>query len=309
MLPEPSSLGDRAVAAVDIGGTAIKSALVLPSLHVVVAEARPTPTGLAGTIGAVVADVVTDLRRRAPRTDVAACGVVVPGLVDEDAQLARWSVNLGWRDLAVPELVTRATGLRTVLGHDVRAALLAEARIGAARGERNALLVAVGTGIACGILVDGQPWIARGQAGELGHLVVDPRGPACRCGARGCVEALASASAVARAYTARTGIESDARAVAALVVAGDPTAVAVWDGAVAALGQGVAAAVALTGADLVLVGGGLAESGATLLAPLRATVAELVRFRPPPRIERAALGDRAASVGAACLAWDVLEAG
>jgi glucokinase len=171
------------------------------------------------------------------------------------------------------------------------------------------LFVPVGTGIAGALMVDGRVLVADGYAGELGHVVVDPSGPLCGCGARGCLEAVASASAVERAYAARTGgpVKAGSRVgadrVAALVREGDPVATAVWDEAVTALGRALAMAVTLTGVDLVLVGGGLAESGDLLLDPLRARVEEAMTFQRVPRLARPALGDRAGSLGAACLAW------
>ena len=239
--------------------------------------------------------------------DVIGCGVVVPGIVDEAAQVARQAVNLGWRDARVADAVAGRTGLVTVLGHDVRAALLAEARVGAARGAPDVLLIAIGTGIAGAAMIDGRVLDAGGWAGELGHVVVDPLGPECACGASGCLEAIASASAVARAYADRTGISADAQTVAGLVEAGDAEATQVWSDVVDALARGVVTAVALTGVELVLIGGGLAGSGETLLAPLRAAVADQLTFHRPPRIVAASLGERAGCIGAACLAWDARE--
>ena len=181
-------------------------------------------------------------------------------------------------------------GVPTVVGHDVRAGLLAETRLGAARGARHALFLPVGTGIAGALLLDGAVISADGWAGELGHLVVDPAGPPCGCGATGCLEVIASAAAVEREYAARTGSTVAAEEVAVRASAGDPDATAVWARAVAALAQAIAATVTITGVDLVLIGGGLAESGAALLDPLRADVASRLTFQRPPRLEQAALG-------------------
>jgi glucokinase len=198
------------------------------------------------------------------------------------------------------------------LGHDVRAGLLAESRWGAAGGADHVLFVPVGTGIAGALMVDGRVLVADGYAGELGHVVLDPEGPPCGCGAKGCLEAVASASAVEKAYAARTGGPAapgdrvGADRVAALVRQGDPVASEVWHHAVTALGRALVMAVTLTGVDLVLVGGGLAESGDLLLDPLRAHVEAAMTFQRVPQISRPALGDRAGSLGAACLAWDLL---
>ena len=147
-----------------------------------------------------------------------------------------------------------------------------------------------------------------GWSGELGHVVVDPGGPVCRCGATGCLEAIASASAVERAYAALAGEHVAAEEVAVRAAAGDVDAAAVWARATAALAQAIVATVTITGVDLVLVGGGLAESGDALLEPLRADVASRLSFQRPPRIAKAALGERAGCLGAACLAWDAVQA-
>jgi glucokinase len=215
-------------------------------------------------------------------------------------------VNLGWRDLPIRDPVASLLGVPTVVGHDVRAGLLAETRLGAARGARHALFLPVGTGIASALLLDGAVVTADGRAGELGHLVIDPAGPACGCGATGCLEVIASAAAIEREYAARTGRIVAAEEVAERASAGDPDATAVWARAVAALAQAIVATVTITGVDLVLIGGGLAESGAALLDPLRADVASRLTFQRPPRLAQAALGNLAGCLGAACLAWDAL---
>jgi glucokinase len=296
------------VAAVDIGGTRVKAALVDASYRVLASTTLPTPPDIAADASAVVDGAVADLLGSAAARDAGAllvgCGVVVPGLVDETRGVALLSVNLGWRDLPVTEPVTARLHVPTALGHDVRAGLLAETRLGAARGARHALFVPLGTGIAGALMLDGAIISADGWAGELGHMVVDPAGPPCRCGATGCLETISSAAAVERAYAARTGERVPAEEVAARTRAGDADACAVWERATSALAQAVVATVTITGVDLVLVGGGLAESGEVLLTPLRADITRRLTFQRPPRVEQAALGDRAGSLGAACLAWD-----
>jgi glucokinase len=302
--------GSDVVAAVDVGGTRIKAALVTAAYDTLAAVTTPTPKDIAAGIGAVVHTAVTDLLTMAAHDDrparLVGCGVVVPGLVDELRGVGVYSVNLGWRDLPIRDPVASALGVPTVVGHDVRAGLLAETRLGAARGARHALFLPIGTGIAGALLLDGAVITADGRAGELGHLVIDPAGPPCGCGATGCLEVIASAAAVEREYAARAGGTASAEEVGVRATAGDPDAAAVWARAVAALAQAIVATVTITGVDLVLIGGGLAESGAALLDPLRAEVASRVTLQRPPRLEKAAFGVRAGCVGAACLAWDAL---
>jgi glucokinase len=153
-------------------------------------------------------------------------------------------------------------------------------------------------------MVDGHVLSGGGWAGELGHVSVDPGGPPCGCGGVGCLEVIASASAIGREYASRTGEPVDARVVAQRVEGGDPVAMAVWERAVGALARAILSTLTLTGIELVLVGGGLAQSGDTLMGPLRAEVERLRTFQRPPRIITPALGDWAGCLGAACLAWD-----
>src|SRR4051794_23782850 len=197
------------VAAVDVGGTRIKAALVTADYDTLAAVTTPTPKDIAADIGAAVHATVTDLLALAADDDLPArlvgCGVVVPGLVDEARGVGVLSVNLGWRDLPIRDPVAALLGVPTVVGHDVRAGLLAETRLGAARGARHALFLPVGTGIAGALLLDGAVISADGRAGELGHLLIDPAGPPCKCGATGCLEVIASAAAIEREYAARTG--------------------------------------------------------------------------------------------------------
>lgn len=300
------------VAAVDVGGTRIKAALVDRSGVELVSLTEPTPPGLAAPgalVSAVVASVAA-LRDRAEARGgavaLSACGVVVPGIVDDREGVARWSANLGWRELPVVKPLADLLALPVALGHDVRAGLVAETRFGAAQGFSNVLFMPIGTGIAGALMLDGRVVVAHGWSGELGHVVVTPGGPLCGCGARGCLEAIASASAIERAYAAATGQRVGGDAVAQLVADGDASASAVWATAVEALARAVVMTTTLTGVSRVLVGGGLARSGEVLLEPLRAAVQSSLTFQQVPTIVQAALGDRAGCLGAACLAFDLV---
>jgi len=298
------------VAAVDVGGTRLKAALVARSLEVLAESTGRTPSDIGRDIGGVVANIVSELLSTTAAQDrpvrLVGCGVVVPGLVDEAAGVGRMSVNLGWRDLPIREVVASRIGVPTVVGHDVRAGLLAETRLGAASDADNAVFIPIGTGIAGALMLDGAVISADGWAGELGHVVVDSAGPVCPCGQRGCLETIASAASVERAYAAEAGMQVSAEEIALRAAAGEAVAAGVWARAIAALASAVVTTVTLAGVELVLIGGGLGQSGDMLLAPLRTEVAGRLTWQRTPRIERAALGDRAGTLGAACLAWDAL---
>jgi glucokinase len=301
------------VVAVDVGGTTLKGGLCDRDAALVHRERRATPRESSEALVDVICGLVDALaaegRARFGPGGVVGVGLAVPGLVDEARGVALRAVNLPWRDLPLADLVAERCGLPVALGHDVRAAGAAEAALGAGRGADDVLFVAIGTGIGGAIVAGGRPYGgAHGRAGEVGHTVVDPDGPPCACGARGCVEALASAAAIERAY-AETGAGdgASAREVAALAGAHDPAARAVWDRAVAALAAGLANAITLLDPARIVVGGGLAEAGAALLDPLAAAVAERLTLGPTPPIVGAELGAEAGSRGAALLAWRALD--
>ena len=155
----------RVVVAIDIGGTRIKAALVDPDIRVVTEHVTPTPSDLGSGLGDVVeqvtATMVGRLAEAGTAVEIAAAAVVVPGIVDDAEGIGRYSANLGWRDLPLRAIVSERLGVPTAVGHDVRAGLLAESRVGAVRGRRHALFMPVGTGIAGALMLDG-------------HVITDP---------------------------------------------------------------------------------------------------------------------------------------
>lgn len=302
----------RVVVALDVGGTSIKCGLVRADGSSHHDERHPTeagrgPEAVLETIAGVAAGLAG--RARADGLTPVAVGVAVPGVVDETAGTAVWSANLGFRDVPLRDLIATRLGLPTALGHDVRVGGLAEARLGAGRGSRHVLFVAIGTGIAAAYVVDGVAFAgAHGAAGEIGHIVVRPDGPRCGCGQRGCLEAVASAAAVGRRFTELTGVAATAADVADLAGSGDSVAVGLWRETVDALADGLLIGQALFDAEVLVIGGGLAEAGAYLLDPLRAALRQRLTFHREPRLVPAALGDEAGRLGAALLALDTLEA-
>jgi glucokinase len=295
---------DRLVAAIDVGGTSIKSALVAEDLHVVHTLRTPTRRVDGAVDVTQIKELIDELRGKAGDATVVGAGVAAPGIIDERLGVARAAVNLGWRDLPLRELLTDAVGIPVALGHDVRTGGLAEFTVGAATGVRNAMFMPIGTGIAAAVLVDGHRLDADGYAGEIGHIVVDPDGVVCGCGIRGCLETLASAAFIARHYAARSGRPvTKAAEVAAAVDAGDPDAVAVWARAVDGLAAALTTAITLLAPEIIAIGGGLSESGDTLLVPLRESLKGRMAFQRVPTLVRAALGDNAGCIGAGILAW------
>jgi glucokinase len=299
---------------VDIGGTGIKAGLFDADLGMRLEFRIPTPRSSGpDEVVAAVLDAVRDAATRGERlfgAGPAAVGLAVLGLIDEPAGVAISSAAVGWRDVPLRGLVEEAAGVPVGFGHDLRAAALAEARLGAGQGLDSFMFVALGTGIGAAVMLDGEPLSgAHGRAGEIGHIAVAGHADPCGCGGHGCLETVASARAIAARYARRTGAVPPVSAaeVARLVRLHDPDAVTVWAEAVDALSEVLAGCVTALDPGSVVLGGGLALSGELLLAPLRSALASRVTLGPPPPVTVTALGDNAALVGAGLLAKRSLE--
>jgi glucokinase len=286
------------VLGIDVGGTTVKASRVAVDGTVLATQSVATPDDSASLTAAVVA-LASSLRD----ASTAAVGVACPGVVDGGT--ATYAVNLPWRNEPVAEQVARALGLPVFLIHDVGAGGLAES---AQVSGDDVLFVAIGTGIACAHVVTGVVRRgATGRAGEMGHSPVHPDGDACACGQRGCLEVYASAAAIARRYTARTGIVLSTVEIAARLDT-DPDAAAVWHDAVDALALALATDVLVRDPAVIVLGGGLAEAGDVLFAPVRAALAGRLAWRAAPPIVGATLGAAAGQIGAAQHAWRELGA-
>jgi glucokinase len=249
---------------------------------------RPTPPDETAA-DALAAFAATLIARHGP---VDAVGLAIPGIVDDAAGMAEFSVAPTWSALPMREAMASRLGVPVALGHDTRIGGLAEGRAGAAVGCRDYLFVTLGTGVGGMLCLDGAPRLGpHHRAGELGHLVVDPLGVECGCGRRGCLETIASAPAIARLY----GGAVSAREVAARAAAGEPRASDVWHMAASALAKALESAITL-----------LAQAGELLLEPVRRELAERITFQCVPEIVCAALGDDAAVLGAALIAFDLM---
>ena len=304
--PAPTS-PPATVVAIDLGGTAMKGGVATAAGVLEHTGSRPTereagPEAVLERVGAFAAALIA-----AAGDGVAAVGVAVPGLVDEAAGVARASVNLGWHDLPLRRRLEERLELPVAVAHDVRAAARAEAASGAARGCRDWLLVTLGTGVGAAVTLGGRPYAgAHGTAGELGHVVVDPAGPSCACGARGCVEAIAAAPALERRYAELGATRVTARAVVARAVRGEPAAARAWGEAVEALAAGLAAYALVMDPERIVVGGGLAEAGDALLTPLAGALAARLTFTAAPPVVAAELGAEAGCHGAAIVAREAV---
>ncbi|MDQ4111366.1 MAG: ROK family protein [Actinomycetota bacterium] len=295
---------ERALAlAFDVGGTSVRGAVVGAG-DVSLAESRvATRTGLAviDDIAQLGEELLAGLSPAA-RAQVAGVGVAFPGLVDTKTGTSLRAVNLRLVDTPVAGPLAERLGLPVAVSHDTAAA--AGAIWVDAGSPASALVAVLGTGVAAVTYVEGRPIIGvSGQAGELGHLVVDPNGLPCTCGLRGCLETRAGARGMLERY-ATLGGDTRITGVADLVARTehDPLAAQVWAEAITALADGFLAVGALLAPGEIILGGGVAEARGYLLEPLRARMRERAGVTAVPPVRLSALGGRAGLVGAARLA-------
>ena len=299
------------VIGVDVGGTTIKAAILDSDGLEYRRSERPTPRHLGpDAVIATTIEAIVELRAQLPEgARLGAVGLVVPGIVDAEQGIAVYAANIGWQQLPLRQIVAEAVGLPVILDHDVRAAGLAELELGAGRGLQEVLFVALGTGIAAAVITRGQVSAgATRRAGELGHLPVFPEGEWCACGQRGCTETYASASALSRRYSAASGIsEVPAKDVISRATAGDRLADEIFQDAITALGRALVNYVLLMDPELILIGGGMAASGAAVLRPLSREVQAGLAWRRAPVISNGKFAGDAGRRGAGLLAWRALK--
>jgi len=307
---------------VDIGGTSVRAGVV-DAEGTVRDTARAATPRSDGALEAAVAGVVAQLARR---HRIGSVGLALAGFVTPDQRSVRFAPHLSWRDAPVADRIAHRIGLPVVVEHDANAAALAERRFGAAAGASTVVFLALGTGIGSALLLDGELYRgAHGVAPELGHVRVVPSGRACPCGKSGCWERYCSGTALAATAVELLAGDGGRSSVLARLVAADPgqvtgqrVAAAAREGdgvAIAAmadlarwLGEGLTLVADVFDPELVVVGGGVAESAPLFLDEARehyaATVTGAGR-RALARIRTAQLGEAAAVVGAAQLAREL----
>jgi glucokinase len=329
-----TSVGADVAFGIDIGGTKVLG-VALGTSERVVAEARVAtparrldadPAAESVAVGRAVADVVAQLDQavsvETTGAQAPAIGVGAPGMLDRQGRLC-FAPNLpqahgvDWNELIGSQL----PGRRILIENDANFAALAEHRLGAAQGYAHVVMVTLGTGIGGGLIVDGRLQVGgHGFAGEIGHMVVDPAGPPCPCGRRGCWERYASGGGlgVMAREAALAGrlpevvrlAGGDAESVrgedvSAAALAGDPDARRVVEEVGWWVGFGLANLACVLDPQCIVLGGGLVSAGDLLLDAARTSFAELVEggsARPPMVIVTAAFGERAGAVGAALAA-------
>ena len=310
---------------VDVGGTKVAAGVVDEDGRIIAKLKRSTPAASPARTEQAIADAVTELlaSHRVAGHQVTAIGLGAAGFVDSARATMLFAPNLAWRDEPLKQRVEERLGREVVVENDANASAWAEARFGAARGYRDVMLVALGTGIGAAILIGGELYRGRwGMAGEPGHIRVVPDGRLCGCGNRGCWEQYCSGNALvaeAREFARRTpkgairllqlgggvpeGISGPVITRAA--TEGDPAALRCFQIVGGWLGQGLADLAAILDPACFVIGGGVSEAGDLLLDPARAAFERALTgrgHRPLAEIRVAQLGEDAGIVGAADLA-------
>ena len=314
----------RLVIGIDLGGTKIGTALVDGAGGIIARDYRETLA--AEGPDAVITRMLDAARRVMAEADVeiaqvAAAGICAPGPLDAAAGVVVSPPNLpGWDRVPLRKLVADALSLPAFLEKDANAAAMGEHLFGAGRGTQHMIYVTVSTGIGSGLVLDGKLYHgATSMAGEIGHTTIVPDGPLCGCGNYGCLEALASGTAIARRARERVArgtptliadlAEGDparitAKTVAQAAARGDVKAQQIISEAMDYLGIGIANLVNLFNPQVIIIGGGLANIGDALFEPVQHVV-EQRAFRAAVeavRVVPAELGDDVGVLGAAAVA-------
>ncbi len=313
-----------AIVSVDLGGTKIAAALVRTTGEILSQKSTPTlaEEGVAPVIGRLLA-AVDSIIGNADLSHLSISGIAVAaaGVIDTENGTVTHSPNLpGWCEVPLKKSIEEALGLPTFLINDASAAALGEHRFGAGKGVSHLVYVTVSTGIGGGLILGGRLYTgASGSAGEVGHMVIDANGPRCSCGNVGCLEVLASGTALAREAQkliqqgASTKIAElangepsnvTAKLVADAARQGDALAREIISQAATYLGMGLANLVNIFNPEMIVVGGGVAKIGDMLLDTARRVAIERAFRLPAQRVQivPSRLSDNAAILGAVAFA-------
>ncbi|MFQ5886603.1 MAG: ROK family protein, partial [Anaerolineae bacterium] len=302
------------VVTVDLGGTHIRSALINEEGEILARAERETlaqegPEPVIGRIEACIRDVARGTE---------AVSIAAPGPLDPWKGIIHQAPNLpGWRDVPLADILHRAFKVPVYLNNDANLAALAEHRFGAGQGANHLIYLTISTGIGGGIISQGRLLLgAKGLAGEVGHMTLEPEGPPCGCGGRGHLESLASGPAIARRAVAEMekGTETSitrlvkgnlskvtAKVVAQAAQEGDPLANSIFKEAGFYIGLGITNLLHILNPQLVILGGGVSKAGDLIFDPVRATVKAraIPSIQGGVKIVLSALGDDAGLLGAA----------
>jgi glucokinase len=293
----------RQVIGIDLGGTTIKLGRYTQTGECVKAIAVPTPQ--PAIPDAVIREMVRAIATVDPDHCAAAIGIGTPGPACEKGRIARVAINLsGWHDVPLADEIERQTGKPTIIANDANCAGMGEYWLGAGHAFETMILLTLGTGVGGAIVLNGELFIGRhGTAGELGLITLNPDGPPCNSGNQGSLEQYCSINAIRR----RTGLDS--KDLFEKATAGDERAIAFWQDYGRDLGAGLASLIYVLTPEAVIIGGGVSASSEYFFPAMQQEIEKRVlpSSREGIHLLTATLGNQAGTVGAAKLAWQLLE--
>ena len=320
---------DTLILGIDLGGTKILTAVTDTQGRILSRDHSITPAkeGQEAVVKSILESTGRVLdQAHITAADLVAIGLGAPGLSNPETGILFTSPNLpGWKDVHLGGIIDKELGKKVFLINDANAAAIGELRFGAARGTRNFIYITVSTGIGGGIIIDGKIYTgSTGTAGELGHMVIDDKGPPCSCGNRGCWEALASGTALARGARNRikegaaTSIlryvdgdidKVNAEAIHKAAQAGDKVASELIARTAYYLGVGLANLINIFNPEVIVIGGGLSNIGDILLKPAfeEAGRRAFKQAYQAVRFARAELGRNSGVLGAAVFALEQIR--
>ena len=307
---------------IDVGGTTVKTGAVDEQGNILAKAVRPT--GVERGYGPMIQDMgemAIEVTRESGHTmaDVKAIGIGIPGIMDPRTGRVPFCTNLNWHDVPILDEMKKYVDVPVFVDNDATVAGLAESVAGVSAGVKNSVFITLGTGVGGGIVLDGKVYSGpHGVASEVGHMITVAGGELCTCGARGCWERYASATALIRegrklaqdkpwsaiAKQAGGDLENiEARTVIDLAKAGDPECSQLFDNYVYHLCVGLVNLINLYDPEVIVLGGGVSRAGEFLLNAVRAKLPGMVFFKTMPyaRIELAQLSNDAGIIGAAML--------
>lgn len=293
---------------IDIGGTDTKIGLVdvnqkLLAFTVISTEAEKGPEEVVKNIGEAVLALLE--QEKIPMDQCIGAGVGAPGTIDRKKGIMIYSNNIKWEQVPLVQMLSRYLPVPVQMANDADCAALGEAAAGAAKEYQDVIMLTLGTGVGGGIILDGKIYEGRKMGGsELGHMVIVENGETCTCGRKGCLEAYASATALRKAAERKLGKAMEPEELFRLAEDNDPAAGKIIEDYIRKLGTGIVNLVNIFRPQILLLGGGIAGQGETLLGPIREMVKENCfggSYGEVPEIETAKLGNQAGMIGAANL--------
>lgn len=307
---------------IDLGGTSIKTGVVDRDGKII--ARADVPTEASKGVAAVIANMAESARQAVAKAgltlgQMAGAGIGTPGICNVPDGEVVMAPNLGWRNIPICDLLGKELGIAVTLENDANCAALGEQWCGAAKGAQHVVMATIGTGVGGGLILGGRIYSgAKGWAGEIGHMPTVENGPVCGCGQLGCLETVASATAIGRfaqeaieagraPYLAKRAAELgkvDARLVIYAAREGDEVAQSILNKVAGYLGTVLGGLVSALNPEAIVIGGGASAAGDLLLEPLRAALK--TKALPDPaayvRVLTATLGNDAGLIGAAALA-------